>query len=581
MRRWFCILAISAVILPAQGARPSAQDNLGQVSGIVVDGKGRPLADVRVNLRPVHSNYTDSVSVPTAPNTPNRDVITASNGTFLFTAVLPGRYFLVAHKTGYVGGYFGQEKIGDEMQWFNLHPGEKTTAVSLRLFQGGTISGVVRSTAGLPLPNRFVQVVEVRHDSGVPDFLSLQAPVRTDDQGRYSFGGLSTGFYLVRTTANEPRLVLLGMSEYRTDSADVYYPNLSLAEARSVVPIDAPAERMDIDITIPDAPRGVEISGRITGVPDAPIDRRVRLVLDDPGTVLPPYVELAATAIESDGSFAFPKVPPGRYRIRALLIPSSADHRLRVGRHMPGAEGTGPGFDERAVWLNEPVVVRDEPLTKLALQTSPGLRVTGKLSVTGELVLDRSRLVVEARSLDGWNLSDLPVGWSDTDGNFASPAMPAGRYVVSVSSRELRVESMILRQQDVTDLGIELTTTDVSGAAMTLTTLLGEITGRVTDNAGKARADANILCVRQDSNWLDASGPAVGLGAFRVRTDALGQYTLSLGAGSYAVMALVGDMPLDFHDKDFLRSMLPKAVTLSVPRGRRVIQNLEVQTIRK
>ncbi len=226
--------------------------------------------------------------------------------------------------------------------------------------------------------------------------------------------------------------------------------------------------------------------------------------------------------------------------------------------------------------------MRDQSVTGLALQASPGLRVTGTITITGETVMNPSRLIIVARSLDGWDLDGVPVGWADRDGNFASPALPAGRYLISASSRELFVESMVVRGADVTDLGVELANADMSGAAITLTTLRGEITGRVTDDTGKPRADANILCVRQDSNWLAAPASAgLGFGAYRIRPGPSGDYSVSLGAGSYAVMAVVGDIPLDFGDKDFLRSLLPKAVFISLPRGRKVIQNLEVQVYRK
>ncbi len=300
MDRWLRVLFVSVVVMVAilnnHVARPIAQDNLGQISGIVLDGDRRPVADARVTLRPVYAAYSDSVSVPTAPNTPNREVLTAGNGTFLLTSVPPGQYFLVARKVGAVGGYFGQEKPGDEMQWFNLHPGEKTSGIVLRLWQGATIAGTVRTAAGSPLANGSVQLLEVRRENGVSRLWSLKPPVQTDDRGGYAFSGLSSGRYLVRTSAKSLPWLLPGLAGFRADSSAVFYPNTTFADAMSLIAIDAPAERTDIDITIPESVPGFEISGRIQGLPAAAMDRSVKLVLDDPGTVLPPVLRAGGGA---------------------------------------------------------------------------------------------------------------------------------------------------------------------------------------------------------------------------------------------------------------------------------------------
>src|SRR6185295_17411953 len=81
------------------------------------------------------------------------------------------------------------------------------------------------------------------------------------------------------------------------------------------------------------APRGVKVSGRLTGV-SAPLSGAVQLRGKVPdiqsalGVVDLQY--MGQVPIASDGSFVFEKVLPGSYEFRATLVPTGAVFRSIV-----------------------------------------------------------------------------------------------------------------------------------------------------------------------------------------------------------------------------------------------------------
>lgn len=61
----------------------------------------------------------------------------------------------------------------------------------------GTVSGIIRDTAGAPVANCFVGLYAVAEIGGVQTE-TLIASTRTNDEGKYLFGGVLAGTYMIK-----------------------------------------------------------------------------------------------------------------------------------------------------------------------------------------------------------------------------------------------------------------------------------------------------------------------------------------------------------------------------------------------
>jgi len=146
---------------------------------------------------------------------------TQLDGSFKFTGVTPGDYYVIAQLAGYLSPDL--EFAGDEWN----HPTDETehrmaklltqvtvtanasSRVDVWLAKGATISGTVRFEDGMPLFNS--EVVLLRHDpkGKANDFYQVPmaaGTVHTDDQGGYRYVGLPEGEYelYAKLSINEP-----------------------------------------------------------------------------------------------------------------------------------------------------------------------------------------------------------------------------------------------------------------------------------------------------------------------------------------------------------------------------------------
>lgn len=146
------------------------------------------------------------------------------------------------------------------------------------------------------------------------------------------------------------------------------------------------------DVAVPDVERwrydvelgGARIAGRLVGAEG--LTERLQVELESEADA----VGFTATAVsESDRSFEFPNVPPGRYTLT-----------------MRDRRGRGPA---RATWIAEPlehvVVRRGDSLSGLELRLVPAASLTVVLKASGELqtvrvarVFDRTQLLDTARA---------------------------------------------------------------------------------------------------------------------------------------------------------------------------------------
>lgn len=117
---------------------------------------------------------------------------TASDGAFAFYDLADGVYTLLASAEGYVATSTMTAVItGGSIANLSM-----TMAVDTRTYNG-TVSGVIRDSAGQAVAGCFVGLYQVVTVSGVTQEL-LVAVTKTNTAGQYLFGGVTGGEYLVK-----------------------------------------------------------------------------------------------------------------------------------------------------------------------------------------------------------------------------------------------------------------------------------------------------------------------------------------------------------------------------------------------
>jgi hypothetical protein len=227
---------------------------------------------------------------------------------------------------------------------------------------------------------------------------------QTNDQGRYRLENIPPGKYFITA----------GLLDLPT-----YYPGVLDAAKATVLTIATGDSTADIDFAMQRG-TGARITGRLAVLPT--LKRSTPHVLEL--TSLENFTFLSAQ-LREDGTFEFPKVRPGTYNLRMLL-------------------GLTGGMT---------VDVGDTDVT-LVLGAGPGVRVIGKLTMTG--ATPGAPLATTPVFLNLGSGSPAYVTESDTDGAFEFPRVPPGTYFVYSRANPNDRMSIVVADKDVTGVALTL-----------------------------------------------------------------------------------------------------------------------------
>ena len=371
------IAVLVLVLLQGTATRP------GGVAGLLHTREGAPAPAIRVsalpapppNIRPSDGQNYYSVTVPTSTT------VTDANGRFRLANLAPGRYFIVASPFGYSTFYPGTTNADGATVVTITDSVVDSVDFTVVMPPGGRVSGRVDRPPASTTQERAIL-------SGLALGELLETPVGAD--GSFTFGHLPKGSYLVSLFPSPPGMASLpftvGESDTRIDlvrpvvqtvsgrvvaergplptallafTTEVSYVSTpinpdgtfstQLQRARHTVDLGGmPAGYSlgSVRLGTQDVTRGLEVGAAdVTGVvitlaaPERFARLRGKVAEGASARLTNARVELTGrtirtleAAVKPDGSFEFPALVPGTYRVRVPDAPEIAPVFVLVGR---------------------------------------------------------------------------------------------------------------------------------------------------------------------------------------------------------------------------------------------------------
>jgi hypothetical protein len=567
------IISIGVVTLMVAGAGSVAARQAfptdkasGVIVGRVVDADtGAPVPGVVVHAARVRADTG-------APPASRESLLTDPQGRFVFGGLADGAYMLtttvggsgfspsgflvtgLGHQIGaYLNGGHGQQRPDGPLQAVDVGPPSRRADVTIRLWKGGAVNGYVTDEAGEPLVDMVVGAVRRTREGKL-----LTGPTtRTDDRGAYRLGTLHPGEYAIVVPQAQ---LLMPEPVVRTRDANTLLPAERGGRRYvyrstfhpSIVAIGPGEDRQDVNVRLVPVP-AVEVEGTVVGRDGPTGGIGIHVVPPETGDGSS-VLEVAAAVSNPDGTFAFPAVPAGAYRL--LAIPPRAQ----------APDGPSPG------WAEQPLEVGADAVRGVTVVLQPGRDVTGRFEFHGSASappadqLSRVTLTLtRSASLTRSNPGSV-TGRVAGDGTFAVRDVRPGRYLIA--ARDLppdwTVQSVGVAGRDVTDAVLAMGERDLTDVVVVFTDRPASVRGTVSRDGGPIDAGlAVFLFPADESRWPDAR---VSTRTFRtVRPFADGGFTIpNVVPGEYLVAAVPDVVAGDWPDAPFLAALAPQGTRVRV-----------------
>ena len=584
-------------------APPAATASL---SGIVItadDFASPPGAPApRLTGAPVRSATVTLTEVTEA--VPTRSTDTDQDGRFAFESLPAGRYDVSATKPAYLKASFGAVRPMRMGSPIAMVAGQQVTAVTLKMWRGGVITGLLLNEKNRPMSNVTVQARRLQLVNGLrTPAAATTGSATTDNRGLYRIFGLPPGDYVVlsslaepnRTGPNQPaaarqitaddvQRALRGVPRSGNSSAEalpaepilgyapVYYPGTTVAVDAALVHVEAGEERSGIDFAAQLVPLA-EVSGTITPPPDRTIaGLQISIALtarSQPASL----VVSRPISIGADGRFTISAVAPGQYSLEARASqPPSASNDLS------GAVGW---------WASTPITIDGRHVSGLSLSLERGVSVTGRVVFEGASpppaggigVSVRLTPVGEVQSPDNVRITS-----TTPEGTFAIIGVAPGNYSLSTAlvARSAPIKGWTFKSasaagRDFTDMPLTVAPGKaVESIVVSFSDRSTEINGVFRDASGRPSSEYFIVALPTNRDLWSAASNRTRLA--RPGTD--GHYLITgLPAGDYFVAATTDAAPDDLSDASFLSRLAESAITITLAEGQTKTQDLRIRRL--
>jgi hypothetical protein len=605
---------ILAATLVAQAGAPQAapRDNdtrpttgTGSISGVVVTDGDQP--------RPVRRAI---VSLTGDGLRPNRGAITDDDGRFAIGNLPAGRFTLTVTRGAFITSVYGAKRPGRQGTPIAVRDGEKVTNITVTIWRGAAISGVVRDDAGALARNVPVRAISAHAASTTGIFTLSNNGVTTNDTGEYRIFGLEPGSYVVvakpvgtgepmtamseadvdaaleavrtKSTAPPARAVGTGgasaMPFAPFDYAPVFFPGaLNITQATPVT-LGPGQEMANVDFTLQRVPTLV-VDGVVTkpdGQPAAGATVQI-MAATPPGPYAIDAPFLASATADPEGRFRFAQMTQGDYQIlvRAPVQPPTP----------PPANGGFVSFSPNGqgpqLWGEQNVTVGGADVHSLGIRVEPGVTVSGRIEVSSDsaakpnLVQVRVLLLLPAiaNGASGAATRTIqlgPGGTTKADGTFEVANQPPGSFLFIVGGlpKGWTALSAMAGGRDLLDGAVTYPLgTVLTDVVVTITDRHSEISGTLQQASGQPASDVFVIAYSADRRTWGPNSRRVKA----VRPSVDGHYAIAdLPPGDYLVAAVADVDPGEWEDPAFLAQLVPASLKLTVADGEKKVQNLRL-----
>jgi len=558
----------------------------GAISGTVYDGvTHQPVAGVVVHLEPF-----------VGPTGQADARVTDEKGRFVFDGVGHGPRSLTAHKPGYLESVYGLDRpvLGTFLEnvvgmsatsYSGLAPirltsGQWLEGADLTLWPAASVSGTVTDEYGEPFVDQVVSVLALDPVAGHPRWSNVGTAL-TDDRGRYSVGRLAPGRYVIVAPAAAPPDQTAGALR-----PGRYYPGaVRLTDATPVV-VAAGARMTGLDIARLPTP-ALRVSGRVTGAGDRDWPPLLLALTraGDPDLGSREYV--ATTLLEPNGTFVFPRVPPGTYVIKTSptvsqehssveIFPSGPNQLARQWPvAMPRDAVSAPYFGHTSV------TVGDADLPNVIVALENGVTLSGV--VTSDAASGRDPDGVPGGSVFAEPADGGPVSKTarlDSAGAFAIDGLAPGAYFLRTFTARTPIRSIRVGGRENLDQPIDAV---ASVAGISVGLMDGaSIHGDIQRSSTSASVRATVIYFPSDRQlWTQASSRSPRFGCTYVNTDGTYDIPPVVPGGDYYVVAVPQDRWLDtWRNPAFLDAAARGARNVHLDWAARIQVDLKIQEVR-
>lgn len=619
-------LAVLSLALPAQTqaptpAPPVPTTGTASIAGTVVNDEERA-APVRRAV----------VTMSGQGLVPSRSAITDDDGRFLIERLPAGRFTVSVSRASFVTSIYGAKRPGKPGTPVAIAAGQRVTGLSVKIWRGAVIAGVVRTEDGQPAAGLPVRVIAARQSNEPSIFTLDNNGMKTNDAGEFRIFGLSPGTYLVSVTPP----VLAGMPPFSTSEAEmdaalaalrtrapapvssqpgaaakpnaaqpnasrssgvlppdpaslapsrpfnysaIYFPGT--ANMSQATPITVVAGQIvdNADLQLQRVPTA-SVGGVVT-LPDGAGASGVRVQMTQtapPGYTLDaPLVASAATL--PDGRFRIPAVGPGDYTVMARATPAGA---VSSGR------GGGP-----ALWSEQKLSVSGNDIGGVSLSLESGPALTGRISFAGgsskppaDLTQLRVSLVTPASLLKrglvmGSEFNPAPPMPLNADGTFEIGGIPPGGFLFQITGPGVGTSGWWTRSMtplnsdgDLLDRLIQVRPGSASmNVVLSMSDRHTELSGALSTSTGQPAADVFVIAFSTDRTTWGQSSRRVRA----VRPGADGHYSIvDLPPGDYLLGVVTDVDPEDVQSLALLEQLAATSARVTIGEGEKKVQNLQL-----
>ncbi|NDQ56248.1 MAG: hypothetical protein GZ088_04140 [Acidipila sp.] len=444
-------------------------------------------------------------------------------GRFFLEGIAPGNYELKVDRTGFVTETVGVDPSNGHRVNLALDAGKKISNLLVRMPVWAVISGRITDQDGDPVANAEVVALQSYVDEGQRKFSPSQTAL-TNDLGEYRLYGLAKGRYYVRAEYTQS-------SPSTTVYAPIFYPGTVDVSRASTVTLASGQELPSVDFRLV-ATRAMRIRGHVYSAIPGKGHCCVYLKSRDntsgtnafPGPGYPFGIK---------GGFEIDNVPPGSYFVIAVAWGQKALHAAPV-----------------------PVEVSNANLEDINLTLSPGVEVTGRITVENGESFDRSTLQFLLTPKDGeYPRAEAEVRRDGTF-HFADVALGSYEFNVLVKPPGAYLKSARINGEDILNRNLEIGTEGSHGPLEVVISLGGyQLDGTVADADGLLVAGATVVLIPEGNRRK------LYLLYKDVVTDQNGKFILQgIAPGDYKVFAWQGVQNDEWQDPEFLKPFESRGV---------------------